>query len=276
MTSFVWLDDGLVTESDARVPINNRAFTSGDGVFEALKVVNGVPFALTRHLDRLANAAGRLGLECADDASLRDAIAQTIEANLATVGTLGRLRMTLAGRTGVGLDRAPGLATLVITLTPAITRSEYSSVITVSWPRNERALLAGVKTTSYAEGLAMLKYAQSKGADEALMPDTTGRLCEGTTCNVAIEYDGKLITPTLSTGCLPGVTRALALEWGIVEEHDVAIEELSTTSEVLITSSTRDLMVVDSVNGRALGVPGKLASAAIAEFHRNEAVNPDP
>ncbi len=276
MDLMVWLGDSLVSQSDACVPVTDRGYTSGDGVFEVLKVVDGVPFAITRHLDRLASSAGRLGLELPNNDTLRHAIKATINANRARCGRQARLRISLTRQLGVGLARACGPATLVVTLGPAPAHPGSVTVVTVPWPRNERALLVGVKTTSYAENLAILDYAQCRGADEALLPDTTGRLAEGTTCNVVVEHEGRLVTPTLATGCLPGVTRALAIEWGIVAEHDVSIGVLTDTKELLITSSTRGLMSVQYIDGRSLSLPGPLGEFAIAEFHRNAAANPDP
>lgn len=144
------------------------------------------------------------------------------------------------------------------------------------WPRNERAATAGAKTTSYAENGAILAAARQLGFDEALLADTQGRLSEGTTCNVIVESDGQLVTPSLATGCLGGVTRDLALEWGIVREADVAIAHLDVTREVLLTSTTRDLQPVHRLDDRTLPAPGPLGREAAAEFARRAAQGNDP
>lgn len=259
------------------VSVSDRGFTSGDGVFETLKVVGGTPFAITRHLARLRGSAGAVGIEMPAEDFLRQAVSETISANATRLGELGRLRITLtAGMGQPGLLRADSPPTLVITADPQPAHPGSATVITVPWPHNERALLVGAKTTSYAENLAILERVRASGAHEALLADTQGRLCEGTTCNVLVALDGRLITPSLATGCLGGVTRSLILEWGLAVEHDIAIEQLSQASEVWLSSSTRDMLPVSTLDGRALAAPGPLGTQAAAEFSARAAITTDP
>lgn len=280
MIAKTWVGTGLVSAAEAVVSVADRGFTSGDGVFEALKVVDGVPFAMTRHLARLKASADLIGIAMPDDVFLRDAVRQTIDANAARLGVdgrIGRLRITLTAGTGVpGPFRAQSSPTLVISADLQPVHPVSARVITVSWPHNERALLVGAKTTSYAENLAILEHVRAAGADEALLPDTQGRLCEGTTSNVVVAMHGRLITPSLATGCLGGVTRSLILEWGLAVEQDIAIGELSQASEVLLSSSTRNLLPVSVLDTRVLPAPGPLGAAAAAEFAARAAQTPDP
>ena len=102
--------------------------------------------------------------------------------------------------------------------------AESSRVATVPWPRNERGALAGLKTTSYGENVVMLAYAKARGAGEAVMANLAGHLCEGTGTNVFYVVDGELRTPSLESGCLAGVTRALVLEWYGGREVDEPID----------------------------------------------------
>ena len=83
----------------------------------------------------------------------------------------------------------------------------------VPWVRNERSAVAGLKTTSYAENVVALAYAKERGAIEAVFANTRGELCEGTGSNVFVVRDGVVWTPPLDSGCLAGITRALAVEW---------------------------------------------------------------
>ena len=89
-----WVDDRLVEADDARVSVLDHGFTVADGVFETLKVVAGTPFALTRHLRRLATSASGLGLPAPDGQRVREAVAAVCAANRDAVGQLGRLRVT--------------------------------------------------------------------------------------------------------------------------------------------------------------------------------------
>ena len=273
----IWLGDALVDAADAVVSVSDRGFTSGDGVFETLKVVGGAPFAITRHLARLRGSADAVGISMPAEDFLREAVLRTISANSGRLGDLGRLRVTLtAGMGQPGLLRAASTPTLVITADPQPAHPQSATVITVPWPHNERALLVGAKTTSYAENLAILERVRASGAHEALLPDTMGRLCEGTTCNVLVALQGQLITPSLATGCLGGVTRSLILEWGLAVEHDVAIDQLAHASEVWLSSSTRDMLPVSVLDGRQLVAPGPLGVQAASQFAARAASDVDP
>src|SRR5699024_6649857 len=103
--------------------------------------------------------------------------------------------------------------TVVVVTEPCPRPPAVTSIVTVPWPRNERGALAGLKTTSYAENAVMVDRAARHGASEAVMPNTAGMLCEGTGSNIFYVMGDEVVTPTLASGCLAGVTRALLLEW---------------------------------------------------------------
>jgi len=268
---------GLVDADDARVSVLDHGFTVADGVFETLKVADGAAFALTRHVDRLERSAAAMGLPAPDRAQVITAVHETVEANAPVLGALGRLRITYtAGDAPLGSDRGETGPTLVVAVSAMKPWPESAAVITVPWPRNERSPLAGVKSTSYAENVLALARAHEHGAGEALMPDTQGRLCEGTGSNVFLVLDGRLITPSLATGCLAGVTRDLVLEWSGAIEFDVPMSALSEAVEVFITSSTRDVQPVHRVDSRSLAAPGPVTTAIREDFLRRAGADADP
>ncbi|NEE51568.1 4-amino-4-deoxychorismate lyase, partial [Streptomyces sp. SID8455] len=119
---------------------------------------------------------------------------------------------------------------------------------TVPWTRNERGALTGLKTTSYAENVVALARARERGASEALFPNTVGRLCEGTGSNVFVVLDGRIHTPPVASGCLAGITRALAVEWTGAEESDLPMEVLAEADEIFLTSTLRDIQAVHRVD----------------------------
>ena len=273
----VWLNGRLVEPDRALVSVFDHGFTVGDGVFETVKVVGGRPFALRRHLERLHRSAQLLGLHVPlTDASLRAVVDEVVEA---AAVDLARLRLTVtAGVAPMGSGRGGGEPTLVVAAGPLAPGPAETAAVTAPWPRNERSALAGVKTTSYAEQVVALAEAHKVDASEALLPNTRGDLCEGTGSNVFLVVDGRLVTPSLLSGCLPGVTRALVLELlPDAEEDDVPFTALAAAEEVLLTSSTRDVQPLRALDGRRLpGVDGPVARRAMAAFADLVARDSDP
>jgi len=264
-----WIDGELLPDpTAAAVRVSDHGFTVGDGVFEAIKVVEGLPFALDRHLDRLARSAAGLGLpELDQDAVRRGVSAVLAEGHLA----LGRLRITCTGGPApLGSGRGDAPPTLVVVADELAPAEPTTRVATVPWPRNERGALAGLKTTSYAENVVALAEAQRRGATEAVFANLAGNLCEGTGSNVFYVLDGELRTPTLASGCLAGVTRALLLKWYGGVEVDEPIEVLERASEVFLVSTTRDVQGVSAWDDRELPAPGPVTAEAAEAWARRE------
>ena len=283
MTTTVWVDGEIGDAATARVRAVDHGITVGDGVFETCKVSDGVPFALGRHLARLARSAAALGLPTPDDAGIRAAVDETLTAHAQAEGPVafGRLRITLTGGAGpLGSDRAPGAHTLVVAVAPSAPWPGRIAVATVPWVRNERSAVAGAKTTSYAENVVALEYAHDRGAQEAIFANTRGELCEGTGSNIFVAVDGVLVTPPLDSGCLAGITRELLLEWAAkdglpVEERALPLDVLATAEDVVLTSSTRDVQRVAVVDGRELR-GGETGTAAAELFARRAAEGVEP
>lgn len=276
MTAVVWLNGELVPRTEAGISVDDHGLLVGDGVFETAKVVDGTPFALTRHLARLRRSAAGLRIEVPlDDDELRAAIAAVVEANEPGVG---RLRITLTSGPGpLGSSRGAGPATLILVTGPTSEWEPSTAVVISDSPRNEHSATAGLKTTSYAENALAVRIAQESGASEALLPNLAGNLCEGTGSNVFVGLDGRLVTPPLSAGCLAGVTRELLLEVTDAVEADVAMADLDRIDEAFLTSSTRDVHPISAVDGRALPrVPGPLTRAAADAFAAFAADDLDP
>jgi branched-chain amino acid aminotransferase len=275
----VWVDGRVGPAADARIAATDHGVTVGDGVFETCKIVDGIPFALARHLRRLARSAAVLELGCPADAVIEDAVAQVLAAS----GPLpfGRLRITVTGGAGpMGTDRGDAPPTLLVSAGPAAPWPDRIRAVTAPWPRNERSPIAGAKTTSYAENVVALARAHRAGAHEALFTNTRGELCEGTGSNLVVERDGVLVTPPLTSGCLAGITRELLLEWaaeeGLPVVEDVLVPaDLATAPDVLLTSSTRDVQQVNEVDGRPVGGT-PLGKAAVELFGRRAAAETNP
>ncbi|MDK0518460.1 aminodeoxychorismate lyase [Streptomyces sp. ML-6] len=271
----MWVNGGLRDADDARVSVLDHGLTVGDGVFETIRTTDGRPFALTRHLDRLARSARGLGLPEPDLDEIRRGCAAVIDANPMP---LGRLRITYTGGLSpLGSDRGDAGPGLVIALGGVARRPDTTAVITVPWTRNERGALVGLKTTSYAENVVALARAHEHGASEALFANTVGQLCEGTGSNVFVVLDGQLHTPPVASGCLAGITRALAVEWTGAQETELPFDVLERAEEIFLTSTLRDVQAVHRVDDRELpGGPGPVTAKAMRIFEERAGNDLDP
>ncbi|MGG8405399.1 aminotransferase class IV [Streptomyces sp. 12297] len=271
----IWLDGELRDADSAKVSVFDHGLTVGDGVFETLKAVDGQVFALTRHLDRLTRSARGLGLPDPDLDEVRRACRAVLQASPVP---LGRLRITYTGGLSpLGSDRGEAGPTLVVALGETVRRPDSTAVITVPWVRNERSAVAGLKTTSYAENVVALARANRAGASEALFANTVGQLCEGTGSNVFVVLDGEIHTPPVASGCLAGITRALAVEWTGAKETDLPFDALEGAEEVFLTSTLRDVQAVHRVDGRELGTGiGPVTAKAMRIFDERAGADLDP
>ncbi|MFJ8447689.1 aminotransferase class IV [[Kitasatospora] papulosa] len=271
----IWVNGGLRDADDARLSVLDHGLTVGDGVFETVRVADGRPFALTRHLERLTRSAKGLGLAEPDHEVVRRAVAAVVEAGPVE---LGRLRITYTGGLSpLGSDRGDAAPSLVVALGGTTRRPDSTAVVTVSWTRNERGAVTGLKTTSYAENVVALARAHEQGASEAIFPNTVGQLCEGTGSNVFVVLDGRIHTPPVASGCLAGITRALTLEWTGAQETELPLDVLERADEIFLTSTLRDIQAVHRVDGRELpGAPGPVTAKAVRVFEERAAGDLDP
>ena len=272
----IW-HDGRLLDDPARpvITVADHGFTVGDGVFEAVKVVDGAPFALTRHLERMIRSAAGLGLPALDVDAVRAGVAAVLGAEHLA---LGRLRITWTGGPaplGSGRRGSPR-PTLVVAVEAVVAPAVTTSVASVPWPRNERGALAGLKSTSYAENVVALAHAEQRGATEAVFANTVGQLCEGTGSNIFYVVDELLRTPTLASGCLAGISRELLLEWTDAVEVDAPVEVLERADEVFLVSTMRDVQPVHACDGRRLSAPGPLTERAMAAWAAHEPLDCDP
>lgn len=282
----IWHDGKLVEPHESVVTGVDHGLTVGDGVFETCAVYDGVVFALRRHLARLARSAAGLGLSPPDEDRIREGVAAVVAAS----PEAGRLRITVTDGVGpLGSFRDapdPARQTVLVLAGPAAP-PQPAKVVRVPWVRNERSAVAGLKTTSYAENVVAVMAARERGADEALLANTVGELCEGTASNVFLERDGELVTPNLATGCLAGITRELVLEWGReaglpvreAEPGELAYEVLDDVvagrAHLGIAGSIRNLVPVVELDGSPVE-PGPLTLEAQAVFERRRRETPDP
>lgn len=195
-------------------------------------------------------------------------------------GARARIRLAISG--GSGLVHDPSLGpdhVLWITAVPTAEPPASTTANRSPWRRNEHSSLSGLKCASYAENLLALQHAARHGFEETIFLNTAGKVCEGATSNIFLVRDGKASTPSLDSGCLPGVTRSVAIELasklGIpCEERDVNTDELDAADELFITSSIRGVMGLSRFEDRQLApgpVTQRLRNAWNEAIHRQQA-----
>ncbi|MEX6428321.1 MAG: aminotransferase class IV [Ferrimicrobium sp.] len=264
----VWIDGCFHDAETAGVPVVDHGLVCGDGAFETLVAVDGRPFALSRHLDRLARTAAGMGLPVPALDRIREGVIELIDRNRLS---MAKIRITYtAGDASLGSGRPqPMVSRSVIAAEPVSLEPASTTLALAPWPRNERGVLAGLKTTSYAENVVALAWAVQQGANEVLFSNTVGNLCEGSGSNVFVVRDGSVTTPPLSAGCLAGVTRDLVIEGIGAIEEDIAVSALreSSVSEVFVTSTLRMVQGVSRIDERVFsGAPGPVTVKAQRYF----------
>ncbi len=224
----------LVKEGRISLPVSDAVFLRGEGVFETIRAESGRPCLWQKHYDRLAKSALRMGWTTPDRCILESQVVEVLEANQLESA---RVRITLGNE-------------CLITAEPLPEVEGKLSVVSIDCPVNERSPLAGVKCTSYAENMMLLR---ASGADEAIRPNMVGELCEGCISNVFFVKDGDIFTPALETGCLPGVMRAEVIRVVSVTEGHWPLDVLREADELWLSNSLRRLRSVNLLNGHDLG-----------------------
>jgi len=276
----VWVN-GRVDDADAvHISPFDHGLLVGDGVFETLRVYDRTPFAWTRHYERLVASAQGLGLAVPESDTLRAAADAVLAANELRDA---RLRITITGGPApLGSERGDHPPTVIVAATRFRTWDPTVRVVTAPWTRNERSAVSGLKTISYAANVRALAYATERGAGEAIFANTSGNLCEATGSNVFVISGGVARTPPPSAGCLLGVTRALILELcaanGIAaEETDVPVAAIAESDEAFLTSTTREVHPIHSIDDHELpAAPGPITTRIAQLFEELVARDLDP
>ena len=248
--------------------VSDRGFTLADGCFETMRAYQGVIFRLDAHLERLAHAADRLGIPMPPH--LDETVADAVRA-LRAARADASVRLTVSRGVGAGVVPPPDVpptTVLLINRLPAIPPMLETRGLTAriaSGRRNEHADSAGLKTLSYTDTVLALMAARADGADDALVLDTAGHLCEGASSNLFLVIRGVVHTPPATCGILPGITRQAVLD--ILAGLDIPVEQfpippaaLDAADELFLTSSLREIAPVTQVNARPIGTgrPGPL------------------
>jgi aminodeoxychorismate lyase len=271
----VFLNGNFMPEADAVVPLNDRGFLLGDGLFETARVAHGRPFRLAQHLDRLARGADFFKIKL--PYSLKEI--QKIAGELIGKNELADaiLRVTLTrgpGGRGYSASRAHQ-PTIAITLhpLPPQTRDEplQWSLITSSFRIPASDALSAFKSTSKILNILARAEAEAQGADEALLLNSNGEVAETAGGNLFWVYDDKICTAPAGRGVLPGITRAVVLEicqaLGLETNKRVIKPEMLRNAEgVFVTQSALGIIPVASFDGAPMA-PSPLVDQIASAYH---------
>ncbi len=272
MHSFVLLNGRIGDAGAPLIAAGQFALLSGWGVFSTLRVAGGIPFAFERHWDRMERDAAKLRVPFPQDReSVYGSILKLIEANGAKEAAL---RIVVARNHGGVWNGVAESSANWIALTMELRDWGQGARLTVCPnARYSGGRFRGVKSTSCGENMATLDEARARGFDEALLLNERGEVCECTSANIFVVRDGRVWTPPLESGCLAGVTRDLLLGEIAVDRIPVAektllIKDLEEADEMFISSTTRGVLPVLSINGRPSPGAGEITRALEAAFGR--------
>lgn len=262
MRRLLWVDGRLLPAGEARLDPRDRGYTLGDGLFETMLCRGGSVPLLGRHLARLRRGAGVAGIPLPPEGELAEAVRRTVRANSLLEGAV-RLTVSRGVPEGRGLlptgeERTTTVVHAQDFRYPEALYRRGMDVVTSGIRRNERSPLAGIKSLSYLENVLARREAAVRGADEAVMLNTAGKIAGASAANVFLISGRSLITPDVSSGALPGVARGLILELAPLlgleaEERPVEPGELVSAGGCFLTNALMGVMPVRRVDGRPAG-----------------------
>jgi branched-chain amino acid aminotransferase len=244
--SLASLDGEIMLASTARIPATDEGLLRGDGVFEVIRLYDGVPFALEEHLQRLERSAGNLRLALDVEAVRSDAYRLLVHAGSSPDHALLRIVVTRGGRRL--------LLTEPLSPLPEVTRLgsvTYSPTL----------VLDGVKSLSYAANMLASRLAGERGFDEALLVTPEGRVLEAPTSSIFWVKDGQVFTPPLGEHILASITRRLIIEESGATEQSCSLAEIMEADEAFIASTTREVQPVCAIDDRSLNAPGPVTAS---------------
>lgn len=255
-----WHDGQLQPIAEVRISPLDRGYLFGDGVYEVIPVYDSKPLGLDKHLDRLERSCGEIRLPLGRS---RTDIAKVIDTLVAANGGGNQsvyLQLTRCGAPGRD-HRFPAQqqTNLFAMSSPlaAIDVEAYQRGLTVVVLPDQRWARCDIKSTSLLANVLARQDASEAGAAEAIL-ERDGELIEGSASAVGCVIDGTLVLPVEDERVLPSVTRALTVEvaqqCGIpVEVRPVSMAECRAADEVLMMSSTREVMPVGTLDGEPVG-----------------------
>jgi len=284
----VWFNGELVPADQASVSVFDHGLLYGDGVFEGIRVYNGRILKMRTHLKRLFNGASRIELKINHTIEqLEQSLRQTCQANAIRNGYI-RLCVTRGtGYLGLNPYLCEKSNTFIIAdsikMYPPQMYEQGMPIITAKTIRNHpRAIDPAVKSMNYLNNIMAKIEAVKAGVPEALMLNHQHHVSECTGDNVFMIKRGKVYTPPLSAGILPGVTRAIVIDlvkeagFELIED-DFKLDDIYDADEVFLTGTAAEAIPVTKVDDVTIGDgnPGKITWQIIEAYKQFVADAPE-
>ncbi len=230
----------LELSAATQVDLRTSGIRHGRGLFETIRVQEGEAHWLELHLERLAGGCAFLGMAPPPQAAM-------VRAFLRTHGECAKI-----GRGVLRLIAADGFLRIFVEPSPPALPASVGlgrSLETVRFSRNP---LNRFKTLSYLENLRLAEEAQGRGLFELLALNEMGHLCDGGRTSLFVVLGGRVWTPPVEDGALPGIARRVLLEAGQVAEATLTWSDLEGAEGVFLANALRGVIPVDRVEGGRL------------------------
>lgn len=275
----IYMNGKLVPEAEARVSVFDHGLLYGDGVFEGIRVYDGNVFRLKEHIERLFESAKTISLDIG--MTPEEVELATVESVAANKHRDAYIRLVVTrGKGDLGIDpgKCPKPTFFIIVANIALYPEEmYETgipLVTASTRRIPMECLdPRIKSLNYLNNILAKIEAKKAGVLEAVMLNHYGRVAECTADNLFIVKNGDLLTPQLTEGALPGVTRGavleLARELGVnTVETMLGLHDLYNAHECFLTGTGAEIMPVTAIDGRQIGngKPGTMTNRLLARF----------
>ncbi len=258
-SSTVYLNGEYLPLDKACVPVLDRGFIFGDGVYEVIPVYAGKAFRLQHHMQRLKNSMQAVRITNPHTDEEWNAIINEV----VTRNNDGDQSIYLQITRGVAHrdHRFPGDATPTVfvmsNLFDPVPKQQLENGVNAITLDDIRWQYCSIKSIALLPNILLRQQAVEQGAAEAILL-RNGEVTEGAASNVFIVKDGIIITPPKTDCLLPGITRDLVVEQAhehglTVKEANIKQTELETADEIWLTSSTKEILPVTKLNGQPVG-----------------------
>ena len=282
MAAVVHVNGKVLSEEHATISVFDHGFLFGEGIYETLRTYRRIPFLFDRHLARLRHSAALMVLDVPwSDEELGRRVAETMAAHPALDEAYIRILVTRGvGELSYNLAATP-TPSLVIIVKPFIPHPETAftqgiPIVIVGIRRNHpTALNPMIKSNNLMNNALAMQEALGRGGQEALMLNHAGHLAECSQSNIFLVRQDEVLTPPLSAGLLPGITREYVLELAAdlgltAREAELSLNDLEAADELFLTGTTREVTPVVTVDGKPIrdGKPGAITQKLLGEFRR--------